>query len=271
MLGVMRADTPDAFATALRGFAIPGQNMLHATRGGHVGHLLRLRRAATARAARRTSSRPPESASDWDRIATTADYPDRRDPPEGFVASANDAPPPGAVPAGFLFSPMDRVRAAARAAGRRRGGSTCRRWPRPRSTCRAAPTRRTRWRCVCRGTARRRCCATGTGATTRAPPGALAFETAVGRPRRRPAATGRGRGHRRGVAGSRDAGRAAAGDGVVGHARRRSTRPGPSCAATRDWGGAAPDAAAALSRRRAGARPALPLRRVRPRPAATTR
>jgi penicillin amidase len=108
MLGVLRAATPDAFATALRGFAIPGQNFLHATRDGHVGHLLG---CASPRRSGPPADliRPPEAARDWDRIATTADYPDRRDPPEGFVASANDAPPPSEVPAGYLFSPPDRV------------------------------------------------------------------------------------------------------------------------------------------------------------------
>ena len=109
MLAVAQATTPDAFAAALRGFAIPGQNFLHATRDGHIGHLLGC--ASPWRAG------PPadlvqaiEATAAWERIATTADYPDRRDPPEGFVASANDVPPPSAVPAGFLFSPADRVR-----------------------------------------------------------------------------------------------------------------------------------------------------------------
>ncbi len=109
MLSVMRARTSDDFAAALRGFAIPGQNMLHATRDGHVGHLLAC--ASPWRAGSPADLvRPPDAAAEWDRIATTADYPDRRDPDEGFFASANDAPPASVVPAGFLFSPPDRAR-----------------------------------------------------------------------------------------------------------------------------------------------------------------
>ncbi len=109
MLGVMRADSGEAFARALDGFAIPGQNMLHATVDGHIGHLLALhapRRPATPPA---DIVSPPAAASAWDDLAHTAAFPNRVDPASGVVASANDEPPPGAVPAGFFFSPPDRV------------------------------------------------------------------------------------------------------------------------------------------------------------------
>ena len=109
MLGVMRARNSEDFAAALRGFAIPGQNMLHATADGHVGHLLALaapRRPATAPA---DLVLPPEAAGAWNDLAHTPEFPDRLDPASGVVASANDEPPPGRVPAGFFFSPPDRV------------------------------------------------------------------------------------------------------------------------------------------------------------------
>ena len=109
MFSVMRARTSDEFAAALGGFAIPGQNMLHATRDGHVGHLLAC--ASPWRDGPPADLvRPAEAALDWDRIATTLNYPDRRDAPEGFFASANDPPQHSTVPAGFLFSPSDRAR-----------------------------------------------------------------------------------------------------------------------------------------------------------------
>jgi penicillin amidase len=111
MLGVMRAATPDQFRAALEGFALPGQNMLHAGRDGQVGHLL------AARLPRRPLAPPADLVSDpteaaaWERPVTTAELPHWRDPPAGFVASANDRPPEGViVPAGFFFSPDDRVR-----------------------------------------------------------------------------------------------------------------------------------------------------------------
>ena len=109
MLGVMRAENSEAFAAALQGFAIPGQNMLHATADGHVGHLLALavpRRPATPPA---DIVLPPAAADAWDQLACTPEFPHRLDPPSGVVASANDEPPPGDVPAGFFFSPPDRV------------------------------------------------------------------------------------------------------------------------------------------------------------------
>jgi acyl-homoserine lactone acylase PvdQ len=51
MIGVMRARTPEAFRAALAPFAIPGQNMIFATRESRVGHLL----------ATRVPRRPPGS------------------------------------------------------------------------------------------------------------------------------------------------------------------------------------------------------------------
>jgi len=109
MLGVMRARTPDDFRAALAPFAIPGQNMIFATRDGHVGHLL------AARVPRRPASLPadvflpPDAASAWDRLVGTADLPCWSDPATGVVASANDRPPPTEIPVGFFFSPADRV------------------------------------------------------------------------------------------------------------------------------------------------------------------
>jgi len=110
MLDVMRADSSEAFARALAGFALPGQNMVHAAADGRVGHLLALR---TPRHDSLPGDLvlPPGAASAWDGLAGGAEFPNRLDPPEGFVASANDAQPwAGSVPAGFFFSPPDRVR-----------------------------------------------------------------------------------------------------------------------------------------------------------------
>ncbi len=109
MLDVMHADSGDAFSRALAGFAIPGQTMLHATADGRIGQLQALavpRRSVTPPA---DIIQPPEAAVAWDDLVRTPEFPDRRDPPSGVVASANDAPPAGPVPAGFFFSPDDRV------------------------------------------------------------------------------------------------------------------------------------------------------------------
>ncbi len=109
MLGVMRADGSAAFARALEGFAIPGQNMLHATASGSVGHMLALR------APRRAGPPadlvlPPDAAGAWDELAPSSAFPATLDPPSGVVASANDPPPGGGVPAGFFYSMPTRMR-----------------------------------------------------------------------------------------------------------------------------------------------------------------
>ena len=109
MLDVMRADSSEAFARALAGFALPGQNMVHAAADGRVGHLLALR---TPRRDGLPGDLvlPPSAASAWGGLAGGAEFANRLDPPEGFVASANDAQPwAGSVAAGFFFSPPDRV------------------------------------------------------------------------------------------------------------------------------------------------------------------
>jgi penicillin amidase len=51
----------------------------------------------------------PARATDWAGPAGATDLPRLADPADGFVASANDRPPPGDIPLGFLFSPIDRV------------------------------------------------------------------------------------------------------------------------------------------------------------------
>jgi penicillin amidase len=110
MLALNRARDWAGFTAAMEGFAIPGQNMLYADRGGHVGQVMaaHLPRRPTDAAVRLISA--PELAGHWDGFVTSADLPHRRDPPAGFVASANDRPAATPVPVGHIFSAYDRVR-----------------------------------------------------------------------------------------------------------------------------------------------------------------
>ena len=108
MLEVMRADGSAAFARALEGFAIPGQNMLHATATGSVGHMLALR-APHRRGHPADVVLPPAAAADWDGLVPSSAFPATLDPPSGVVASANDPPPPGGVPPGFFYSTPTRA------------------------------------------------------------------------------------------------------------------------------------------------------------------
>jgi penicillin amidase len=109
LLAVMRADGAETFRAALAGFAVPGQNMLHAGSDGRVGHLLAARLPARPAVMPADIVAPPSAATAWDRLAGTPDLPHWIDPPEGFVASANDRPPEGDVPIGYFFSPSDRA------------------------------------------------------------------------------------------------------------------------------------------------------------------
>ena len=108
MYRVLHATDSDSFAAAVRGFALPGQNFVHATADGRIGHLLA---CAVPRRPGVPADivQPASAAAAWDQLATTADFPDRRDPESGVFASANDRPPPTVAPVGFLFSPPDRV------------------------------------------------------------------------------------------------------------------------------------------------------------------
>jgi penicillin amidase len=109
MLGVMRADSSAAFDAALERFGIPGQNMLHATVDGHIGHTRALTAPRRAAGPPLDLVQPAEDAAAWDAFVHTSAFPAELDPASGVVASANDAAPDSAVPVGFFFSPSDRV------------------------------------------------------------------------------------------------------------------------------------------------------------------
>lgn len=109
MLAVNRARTWEEFLAAIEGFAVPAQNLVYADRTGRVGI------AMAARLPRRPPGPPPDLAlalhahDHWRDVVTAKDLPHTVDPPEGFVASANNAPPAGPVAVGYFFSPEDRV------------------------------------------------------------------------------------------------------------------------------------------------------------------
>lgn len=110
MLAMMRAQSWETFTDAIDGFAAPAQNLIFADATGKVGQ------AMAAHLPRRPAAAPddlviaPDALSNWKTVVTARDLPQRYDPEEGFVASANDRPIERmAVPVGFFFSPDERV------------------------------------------------------------------------------------------------------------------------------------------------------------------
>ncbi|HEX2255800.1 MAG TPA: penicillin acylase family protein, partial [Afifellaceae bacterium] len=109
MLALNRARSWDEFMTALDGLAIPALNMIYADRDGRVGQAL------AAWLPKRPPQLPPDFIAEmsdirhWQELVTARDLPHSLDPPQGFVASANDRPPPAEVFIGHFFSPDNRI------------------------------------------------------------------------------------------------------------------------------------------------------------------
>jgi penicillin G amidase len=110
MLRVNRARGWDDFRTALDGFAAPGQNMVYADAEGHVGKLIAAHLPLRPHEPPEVHIQPRSHQRHWRTLATANDLPAEFDPPEGFVASANDKPTAKTpIPVGFFFSTAHRI------------------------------------------------------------------------------------------------------------------------------------------------------------------
>ena len=109
MLAVNQARDWEAFRTALGGFAVSGQNMVYADAEGHIGQVM------ATHLPRRPLAPPPDMVlprdrlAAWDEVVTALDLPQAFDPPEGFVASANNRGAQADVLVGYFFSSNDRI------------------------------------------------------------------------------------------------------------------------------------------------------------------
>lgn len=122
-LRAARAQTPDAFRAAFADFGVCAQNILFATRGGHIGHVY------AARLPRREDL--PECSpvlttaqadADWSEHWDSMSLPLTVDPACGYRVSANDRPQFAEGPLGFFFSEGDRAARLAELAGQHRLG-----------------------------------------------------------------------------------------------------------------------------------------------------
>jgi penicillin amidase len=109
MLAVNRARNWTEFRDALAGFALSSQNFIYADTSGNIGQVTAAQLAARPIAATSDIVRPLTDAAAWDSIVTTAELPSAFNPPEGFVASANNRPADASIPIGYFFSADDRI------------------------------------------------------------------------------------------------------------------------------------------------------------------
>jgi penicillin amidase len=109
-LRLPHARSPTAFRAAFASYGVGGQNMQFAGRDGNIGQIM------AVWLPRRAAGQPPDLVLDphsplaqWHGHATSEELPWVLDPPEGFLASANNAPPPTDPPTGYFFSARERV------------------------------------------------------------------------------------------------------------------------------------------------------------------
>ncbi len=110
MLGVARAGSFEAFRAAFARFAVPGQNMLYADAAGNIGRVLAVRvpdRGGPPPADLILSAETGERT--WQTLRDAEDLPATLNPPEGFIASANNRPRAAGADVGWFFSPDDRI------------------------------------------------------------------------------------------------------------------------------------------------------------------
>lgn len=109
-LRASRARNVLEFRAEFRGYGVSGLNVLCADVEGNIAQLL----AVSLPVRRHLPDRPlvitPEQArAEWAHRIGPLDLPWALNPPEGFIASANNRPVEAAVPIGYFFSGSDRV------------------------------------------------------------------------------------------------------------------------------------------------------------------
>jgi penicillin amidase len=114
LLAINRARDWGSFRCAAAGFAVPGQTLVYADRGGHVGRLSAVQLPCRPPPGSADLLSPPAAGAAWNARITAEELPAEFDPASGFVASANEQPPRAAVAIGWFFSPPDRALRLAR-------------------------------------------------------------------------------------------------------------------------------------------------------------
>lgn len=109
LLHMARARNWQEFRAALNLIAVPGQNMVFADTAGHIGKALAVHLPSRPDTPPDSLLLPTDAAAAWDQCVTGDALPVQYDPPEGFIASANEKPPPAPVRIGWFFSSGRRI------------------------------------------------------------------------------------------------------------------------------------------------------------------
>jgi penicillin amidase len=109
MLGVNKARDWNEFKQSLEGFSISPQNFLYADVRGNIGQVTATHLPQRSLETPKDVIRSPAEVKAWDTIRTSATLPKAYNPPEGFLASANNRGAQTDIPIGYFFSADDRV------------------------------------------------------------------------------------------------------------------------------------------------------------------
>ncbi|HQT78739.1 MAG: hypothetical protein B7Z80_17875 [Rhodospirillales bacterium 20-64-7] len=109
LLGMNRARDWDSFRAALNLIGVPGQNILFAGADGRIAKAMAAHLPLRPPSPTLSPLLPREAAVAWETTLRSEDLPMVVDPPEGFVASANNRPPASDALVGYFFSSDQRI------------------------------------------------------------------------------------------------------------------------------------------------------------------
>ncbi len=111
LLKVMRSNSVKAFRTAFKTYGVSAQNMVAVDSDGNIGKMLAawMPRRSEKWLQEDVVHKADDPSHEWQGLDTVEDLPWVYNPPEGYVASANDRPDYIDRPIGFFYSPKDRV------------------------------------------------------------------------------------------------------------------------------------------------------------------
>ena len=109
MLRANRARNWDEFITAFETFSISAQNMVYADKAGNIGKLMAAQLPARKPGFPPFLHDPGDDAAAWDQMIGVRGWPMSYNPEAGYIASANNRPPPTEIPVGYFFSPGSRI------------------------------------------------------------------------------------------------------------------------------------------------------------------